>query len=129
MFGPRASVLQKLAEQAINMNIAFATSTGFDIELEIRVTASGLTNVGQRRSRQRRASEVGVENDSCCVYDRAQGIARGLMHPAFHLALKSGKSQVDAILVEQASSNFLTQECQHGTCRVGHRGGSLLGDQ
>ena len=58
------------------MDVALATLAGFNVELEIGVTGCGFCNVLQRRAGKGSTPEIGVENHSSSIDDRAQRIGQ-----------------------------------------------------
>ena len=71
----RSPVVQQLRKQATDMDVALAALAGGQIELQIRVALRDLGNMLQRRLRERRAPEVGMQDDARGVDDRTQRVA------------------------------------------------------
>ena len=72
---PSYALGQQLFEQAINVDVALAPFSGIDIELQIAVAGGSFADVLERGFTQRRASEIGMQNDTGGIDDRPQRVA------------------------------------------------------
>ena len=97
-------LMQQLAKQAINVDIALASLPGVEIELQIGICRGSLSHMLQRGSRQRGASQVGVKDDSGCIDDRTKRVTRRLPHLALDRSRNSGKGQVEAPASSRAAA-------------------------
>jgi hypothetical protein len=78
-------------DEALGVDIAAAAFTGFEIELEVGVAAGDFADVGEGGFAQRRAAEVGVEDDTCSVDDGAEGVLRAALEGCGDLCRKGAE--------------------------------------
>ncbi len=125
---PRSRFIQQLAEQPVHMHVALAALPGFDIELQIRISRRSLANVFQSGSRQRGASQVGVEDHAGRIDDCTQRVAQRLAGLACDRVRDSGEGEINGGGVQSSSGNLGTQAREYGAGGVGHGGVAFAGN-
>ena len=84
---------KQVAEQPIDVHIAFAALPGVKIKLEIRISCRCFAYAIDRRCPERRPTQIGVKNDASCVDYRPQGVAERTSQFASDRIVKPGKRQ------------------------------------
>ena len=114
-------MVKQLAKQPVNMDVALATLSALDIKLEIGISSSSLANSFQHGCSQGRASQIGVQNHSGGVDDRAQRKSQREVNLLLHRVGDPGESKLNPGCIQPGSSDFGAQAVEHGTGRVSHR--------
>ena len=97
------------------MDVALAAVSGLDIELEIRISGSGISNMLQCGGRERRASQVGVQDHAGGVDDRTQRVSQRLPNLALDCIRDSREGEVDSVGFQFAAAiSARTRPVRHG---------------
>jgi hypothetical protein len=101
------------------VHIALAALTGFDIEFQIRVGRGGVSNVVNCSRRERRSSQICVQDYSRRVDYRSQRILQRLPKLALDGAFEVTQRKVNQVAVEPACLDLVSQIRQHGPRGLG----------
>ena len=77
----RSAVFSSFANKRSDMNIALAALAGLQIELEVGISLRNIGHVLQCGAAERRASEVGVQDDACSIDDGPQRVCERRLQP------------------------------------------------
>ena len=78
------AVCQQLLKKAFDMHIPLAAPAGVQVELKIRIGRCRLSDMIERAGRQRRASQIRVQDDPRCINQRPQRVAHRVEQLSFH---------------------------------------------
>src|SRR5690242_14868673 len=102
------------------MRIAFPALAMLDVELKVGITAGNLAHSLQRGISQRRASQIGMQDDARGIDDRAQRRLQALSQLALNRLRNSLHRNFNALGIEMSGRDFSTQTRKNAARSIGY---------
>src|SRR5262249_45075262 len=128
--GAPAFGVRSRREEPPQGDVALAASARRNVELQVRVTARNFTDAPYGGFWQRRAAEIGVQNYTGGINDRAERKRHGCAQAAGNRVRQARQGKLHVLGADQtARGNLFAQLGQHGADRICQRRLAFPGKQ